>query len=80
MSRLSADSPQFKEGLEWQWLTLDECIGGKIDRANPDYFSQMSTENKEGRKRACWNSWIAPHNLEGFFLNMRDMLVKAGDW
>jgi hypothetical protein len=29
--------------------------------------------------RVCWNSWIAPHNLEGFFLNMGDMLVKAGD-
>jgi hypothetical protein len=28
----------------------------------------------------CWNSWIAPHNFEGFFLNMGDMLVKAGDW
>ena len=26
------------------------------------------------------NSWIAPHNFEGFFLNMGDMLVKAGDW
>ena len=25
-------------------------------------------------------SWIAPHNFEGFFLNMGDMLVKAGDW
>jgi hypothetical protein len=31
-------------------------------------------------KRVCWNSWIAPHNLEGFFLNMGDMLVKSGDW
>jgi hypothetical protein len=26
----------------------------------------------------CWNSWIAPHNFEGFFLNFGDMLVKAG--
>jgi hypothetical protein len=23
---------------------------------------------------------IAPHNAEGFFLNMGDMLVKSGDW
>jgi hypothetical protein len=80
MSRLPADSPKFREGLEWQWRTLDECIEGKIDRANPDYSQYMSLETREGKKRACWNSWIAPHNFEGFFLNMGDMLVKSGDW
>ena len=80
MSRLPADSPQFQEGLEWQWRTLDECIEGKLDRVNPDYSQYMTLETKEGQKRACWNSWIAPHNFEGFFLNMGDMLVKAGDW
>jgi hypothetical protein len=80
MSRLPADSPKFREGLEWQWRTLDECTEGKIDRANPDYSKYMSLETREGKKRACWNSWIAPHNFEGFFLNMGDMLVKSGDW
>jgi hypothetical protein len=30
--------------------------------------------------RACGNTWIAPHNLEGFFLNFGDMLVKNGQW
>jgi hypothetical protein len=80
MSRLPADSPRFQEGLEWQWRTLDECIEGKLDRANPDYTQYIALETKEGPKRACWNSWIAPHNFEGFFLNMGDMLVKFGDW
>jgi hypothetical protein len=79
-SRLPADSPQFAEGLEWQWRTLDLCIGGKLDRANPDYSPYMALDTKEGVKRVCWNSWIAPHNLEGFFLNMGDMLVKSGNW
>jgi len=59
--------------------TLDECIEGKIDRANPDYSQYMVREIREGKKRA-WNSWIAPHNFEGFFLNMGDMMVKGGDW
>jgi hypothetical protein len=59
---------------------LDECIEGKLDRANPDYTQYIALETKEGPKRACWNSWIAPHNFEGFFLNMGDMLVKFGDW
>ena len=38
----------------------------------------MRLETREGPKRVCWNSWIAPHNFEGFFLNFGDMLVKAG--
>jgi hypothetical protein len=73
------DSDRFREGLEYQWLTLDLCVGGKVDRANPDYGPYMHLETREGRKRVCWNSWIAPHNFEGFFLNFGDMLVKAGD-
>jgi hypothetical protein len=80
MSRLPADSPRFKEGLEWQWRNLDVCVGERFDRENPDYAKYLSLETKEGPKRACWNSSIAPHNLEGFFLNMGDMLVKSGDW
>jgi hypothetical protein len=80
MSQQPADSPRFGEGLEWEWRNLDVCAGEKIDRANPDYSKYMSTETKEGQKRVCWNSWIAPHNFEGFFLNMGDMLVKSGDW
>jgi hypothetical protein len=39
----------------------------------------MALETTTGPKRVCRNSWIAPHNLEGFFLNMGDMLVKQGD-
>ena len=80
MSRLPADTPRFKEGLEWQWRNLDVCVQERIDRTNPDYAKYMRLETTEGAKSACWNSWIAPHNLEGFFLNMGDMLVKSGDW
>jgi hypothetical protein len=79
-SRLPRDSERFSEALEWQWQTLDLCSGEKIDRANPDFGKYMSRATTEGPKRACWNSWIAPHNFEGFFLNMGDMLVKSGDW
>ncbi len=80
MSRLPADSPRFKEGLEAQWRELDVCAQERIDRTNPDYSPYMALETREGPKRACWNSWIAPHNFEGFILNMGDMLVKSGDW
>ena len=74
------ESERFKEGLEYQWLNLDVCVGEKVNRQNPDYQRYMRLMTTEGPKRVCWNSWIAPHNVEGFFLNMGDMLVKSGDW
>jgi hypothetical protein len=74
------ESPRFKQGLGWLWSNLDECLGTKIDRRNPDMAAYMGLATTQGRKRVCWNSWIAPHNFEGFFLSMGDMLVKAGEW
>ena len=29
-----------------------------------------------GRRRACYSSWLAPHNVEGFFLSFGDMLLR----
>jgi hypothetical protein len=80
MSGQPADSERFKQALEWQWQNLDVCVGDKVDRGTADYAKYMHLATTAGKKRVCWNSWIAPHNLEGFFLNMGDMLVKAGDW
>ncbi|RUR20050.1 hypothetical protein ELY21_03100 [Legionella sp. km535] len=79
MSSLPADSEHYKEGLQWQWKTLDLCSRTKINRNNPDYHPYMNKEIHTGKQRACWNSIIAPHNFEGFFMNMGDMLVKSGD-
>ena len=76
-------SPLFREGLAMQWQTMDACSRTRIDRTNPTAAVALraeATEQDPRRRRACWNSWIAPHNVEGFFLNMGDMLVKSGDW
>lgn len=79
-SALPATSERFKRALWWQWKTIDVCVGEKINRANPDYSPYLHLATTEGPKRVCWNGWIAPHNFEGFFLNMGDMLVKSGNW
>jgi len=79
MSINPPDSAPFKEGLAQQWDTLDLCFGEKISRNRPDLGKYMVLETTEGPKRACWNSWIAPHNFEGFFLNFGDMLARAND-
>ena len=80
LSRQPPESERFMQALQWQWETLDLCVGERVDRRNLDYARFMALETTVGTKRVCWNSWIAPHNFEGFFLNMGDMLVKAGDW
>lgn len=80
MSTLAADSAHFQEGLEWQWKTLDVCAGQHVNRQNPTFSPYLARQTTKGTQRACWNSWAAPYNFEGFFLNMGDMLVKHGEW
>jgi hypothetical protein len=76
-------SSYFREGLEMQWRTVDACGHTTVDRTNPTpeiALAALRTETDPMRKRACTNTWIAPHNVQGFFLNMGDMVVKSGDW
>ena len=72
------DSPQFNQALNYYWSNLDVCINTEIDRQHPDLTPYMNQQTLEGPDRACWDSWIAPYNTEGFFLVMGDALVKAG--
>lgn len=76
----TADSEIFRTALEWQWNTMELCLGAKIDRSNPDASPYLDRYTNEGPKKVCWNGEIAPHKFEGFYLNMGDMLVKSGDW
>ncbi|MEO8401491.1 MAG: hypothetical protein ABI597_06795 [Gammaproteobacteria bacterium] len=80
MTTLDAKSKYFQEALKWQWRTMDLCAGEPINRNNPNFSIYLHNQTNQGPKRACWNSWIAPYNYEGFFLNMGDMLVKSGNW
>jgi hypothetical protein len=78
LSQLPRDSAGFQLGLEQQWRNIDVCAGFVIDRHQPDLVATFARETRVGRQRVCWNSWIAPFNVEGFFLNLGDMLVKDG--
>ena len=79
LSSLPHTDDKYHDALEYQWETLDRCVGEPVDRRTGAYARYMSLETLSGSKRVCWNSWIAPHNFEGFFLNMGDMLVKSGE-
>jgi hypothetical protein len=79
MSGLPVTESRYDDAVAYQWETLDRCAGEDVDRKSGSFAKYMALETKEGTKRVCWNSWIAPHNFEGFFLNMGDMIVKQGD-
>jgi hypothetical protein len=80
MSGFSYTDPLYAEAVGLMWKNLDACAGETVNRAEPQYDRYLTKRTATGPKRACWNSAIAPHNDEGFFLSMGDMLVKAGDW
>jgi hypothetical protein len=79
LSGLPFDDPMYAEAVEYEWRNIDVCVGEKFDRRAGDATKYLALETNTGPKRACWNSEIAPHNFEGFFLNLGDMLVKQGD-
>ncbi len=77
------DGKFFQKALDWQWTTLEDCYTSSIDRNDPKIQTFISTEYNHknlGKDRACYNSWIAPHNIEGYFLHMGDMITKTGDY
>jgi len=83
LSQQDSGSVRFKEALAWQWETLEDCACKKLDFTHMDYaeMTRLLQSNTDPKiHRACWNTWIAPHNYEGFFMNMGDMLVKSGNW
>ncbi len=79
LSQLPFTDAIYAQAVDLQWQNVDACAGEKVDRRTAQYDKYMALETKTGPKRVCWNSWIAPHNFEGFFLSMGDMLVKQGD-
>jgi len=78
-SNLDSGAQYFKKGLAWQYETMDDCAceanSNKTDYAGAVLKIKQSKDPKIFR--ACWNSWIAPHNFEGFCMNWGDMLVKS---
>ena len=73
------DSESYRKGLDSLWQALDACIGGTIDRTNPDVRPYLYLQAPVGRKSTCWSeNEMAPHSFEGLMLNFGNGLVKAG--
>jgi len=76
---LPTSDPHFQRSLEVAWETFEVCVGGPIDRENPDYGQYIPKQPYTGERRVCSNEDVSPHNFEGFWLQIGDMLVKNGD-
>lgn len=72
-------SKTLQQAIDALWQAQDLCIGGTMSRGDPDMGPHMGSQTHEGPNRVCWNSPIAPHNFEGFFLEWGDLLVKSGN-
>ncbi len=83
MSGIAHSKDWYNEAVAFQWRNLEECLCRKIDRKAPklDDIGEIPERVADdyNKSRACTNSWIAPHNVEGFLLNLGDMLVKQGN-
>lgn len=86
-SQSRKNSPLYQLAIKYQWELINDCSCRDLDKKTimkdparifKDLFAELERNNDPLINRACKNSWIAPHNLEGFFLNFGDMLVKQG--
>jgi hypothetical protein len=80
-SNLEYSDVKFKDAINWYFKSMDLAYHTSVDRDNPDiknFLSIGASEKNIKLKRAVWNSSIVPHNVEGFYLNFGDFLVKYG--
>jgi hypothetical protein len=77
--QLPATDPDYAKAVDAALDNVDVCFDAPADRSNPDITPYLDLATTTGPNRACWNTWIAPHNAEGFYLWVGDLLVKQGD-
>ncbi len=72
-----ADSPRFADGMDGYFAALDACVGFKVSRSDPTapefVFNILAKADP-----ACYDTNIAPHNLDGTFLGLGDAYAKQG--
>jgi len=83
LSRLPSTDEKFKDALQLM-RTLAERHAANFDARSADTKRQIAaiellSDSDQSKDRVFHNSWIAPHNVEGFLMTYGDMLVKSGN-
>jgi tetratricopeptide (TPR) repeat protein len=79
---LDPDEPRYAKGIELLWDNLDACVDERVDREDLDwsvYEAQVDRDEDAWNRRACANTDVVPHGVEGFFLIFGDVYAKAGE-
>ena len=72
LARNPPSDPRFEAGVEATWVMAELCVGGPVDREDPDVTGLPIASV------GCQNFGITPHSWEGFWLNAGDVLAKSG--
>ena len=77
---MSEKDCRYKESIDGYMATMDACAGFRVPRAFPRLGPVLYSYLKlRGRKDSvCYNSDIAPHNLEATLLGLGDAHLKNG--
>ena len=81
-TQMDPSERRYKKALKFYWKNLDKCIEDKVDRDDFDFkawHEASMADDDPWNWRACHNTDVAPHNVEGFFMAFGDMLAKGGD-
>lgn len=86
MIQLPTQDPKLEEAEQALWRTVEVCFDRQIDPSKLD-TAALRADIIQGQKKfsgsqrdkACFNSKLAPHNVEGFFLHFGDVLAKTGN-
>jgi hypothetical protein len=73
----AADDSTTAQSIEWGFKWWEWCLGGPIDRNNPDFTGKVKPPT-EGPYGFCWGSPRVPHGFEGAWMIFGDLLVKGG--
>lgn len=81
LSNVDHTNKHYEDAIKGYYKSMDIAYHSRIDRHHPTITSFLGLAEKEQNQRlkvAVWNSPKAPHNVEGYYLNFGDFLVKAG--
>lgn len=77
---LPPQHPAYEQAVEAYYETLDSCAGIRVPRSFPRLgeFGFYILAKKSKNETVCYNTNIAPHNVEGTLYGLGDALVKQG--
>ncbi len=77
---LPPDHPEYDGAVEAYFKTLDSCAGIRVPRIFPKVgpIGLAVLAKRSATETVCYDTNIAPHNVEGTLLGLGDALLKKG--